>query len=113
MHTGISAVQHLRPLRGGAHSHLLRASDGACYVTKFQNNPQHVRVLANEMLATNLGLALGLSGCERSLVGRPFIHVEVNASQFLALQASGPVQCQPQKYSVSLRLNSSATGDGR
>ena len=60
MHTCISAVQHLRPLRGGAQSHLLRASDGACYVTKFQNNPQHIRVLANEMLATNLGLALGL-----------------------------------------------------
>ena len=56
----ISAVQHLRPLRGGAQSHLLRASDGNCYVTKFQNNPQHVRVLANEMLATRLGLALGL-----------------------------------------------------
>ena len=60
MHTCISAVQHLRPLRGGAQSHLLRASDGASYVTKFQNNPQHIRVLANEMLATNLGLALGL-----------------------------------------------------
>jgi hypothetical protein len=30
-------------------------------VTKFQNNPQHIRVLANEMLATNLGLLLGLS----------------------------------------------------
>jgi hypothetical protein len=58
--TCISAVQHLRPLRGGAQAHLLRASDGACYVTKFQNNPQHIRVLANEMLATNLGLALGL-----------------------------------------------------
>ena len=29
-------------------------------MTKFQNNPQHIRVLANEMLATNLGLALGL-----------------------------------------------------
>jgi hypothetical protein len=56
----ISAVQHLRPLRGGAQSHLLRASNGACYVTKFQNNPQHIRVLANEMLATKLGLALGL-----------------------------------------------------
>jgi len=38
----------------------LRASDGAAYVTKFQNNPQHIRVLANEMLATRLGLALGL-----------------------------------------------------
>ena len=60
MNTCISGVQHLRPLRGGAQAHLLRASDGACYVTKFQNNPQHIRVLANEMLATNLGLALGL-----------------------------------------------------
>ena len=58
MNTCISAVQHLRPLRGGAQAHLLRASDGACYVTKFQNNPQHVRVLTNEMLATNLGRAL-------------------------------------------------------
>jgi hypothetical protein len=56
----ISAVQHMRSLRGGAQSHLLKASDGACYVTKFQNNPQHIRVLANEMLATNLGLAFGL-----------------------------------------------------
>ena len=60
MYTCISAVQHLRPLRGGAQSHLLKASDGACYVTKFQNNPQHIRVLANEMLATMLGIALGL-----------------------------------------------------
>ena len=60
MNACISAIQHLRPLRGGAQSHLLKASDGACYVTKFQNNPQHIRVLANEMLATNLGLALGL-----------------------------------------------------
>lgn len=56
----ISAVQHLRALRGGAQSHLLRASDGNCYVTKFQNNPQHIRVLANEMLATRLGLLLRL-----------------------------------------------------
>lgn len=60
MNTCISAVQHLRPLRGGAQSHLLRASDGNCYVTKFRNNPQHIRVLANEMLTTRLGLALGL-----------------------------------------------------
>jgi hypothetical protein len=60
VHTCISAVQHLRSLRGGAQSHLLKASDGACYVTKFQNNPQHIRVLANEMLATKLGMALGL-----------------------------------------------------
>jgi hypothetical protein len=58
--TCISALQHLRALRGGSQAHLLRASDGNCYVTKFQNNPQHIRVLANEMLATRLGLALAL-----------------------------------------------------
>jgi hypothetical protein len=58
--TFISAVQHVRPLRGGAQSHLLMASDGNCYVTKFQNNPQHIRVLVNEMFATRLGLRLGL-----------------------------------------------------
>lgn len=60
MTTCISAVQHLCRLRGGAQSHLLKASDGNRYVTKFQNNPQHIRVLANEMLATRLGLSLGL-----------------------------------------------------
>src|SRR5262245_4236836 len=60
MNTCISAVQHLRRLRSGAQAHLLRATDGNCYVTKFQNNPQHVRVLANELLASRLGLALGL-----------------------------------------------------
>ena len=58
MNACISAVQHLRPLRGGAQSHLLRASDGACYVTKFQNNPQHIRVLANEMLTHGTARAM-------------------------------------------------------
>lgn len=60
MNSCISAIQHLRPLRGGAQSHLLRATDSNWYVTKFQNNPQHIRILANEMLATRLGLVLGL-----------------------------------------------------
>ena len=47
-------------MRGGSQSHLLRASDGGFYVTKFSNNPQHIRVLANEMLASRLGRWLGL-----------------------------------------------------
>jgi len=54
------AVQQIRRLRGGSQAQLLRASDGAYWVTKPQNNPQHVRVLANEMLATRLGQLLGL-----------------------------------------------------
>ncbi len=38
----------------------MRASDHNYYVVKFQNNPQHAKVLANEMFATSLGLWLGL-----------------------------------------------------
>jgi hypothetical protein len=56
----IYAIQHVRKMRGGAQAHLLRASDKHYYVTKFENNPQAIRILANEYLATKLGLALGL-----------------------------------------------------
>jgi hypothetical protein len=38
----------------------MRGSDGAFYVTKFQNNPQHTPILANELLASRIGLRLGL-----------------------------------------------------
>ncbi|MGA2989307.1 MAG: HipA family kinase [Candidatus Korobacteraceae bacterium] len=47
-------------MRGGAQSHLMRCSDGHFYVVKFQNNPQHPRVLANELLAARLAEAVGL-----------------------------------------------------
>jgi hypothetical protein len=36
-------------------------ADGHVYVVKFQNNPQHRRVLANEFLASRLALAVGLT----------------------------------------------------
>lgn len=60
MSVPLHAVQHIRRMRGGSQAHLLRASDGAYYVTKFLNNPQSPRILANEMFATQLGLWLGL-----------------------------------------------------
>ena len=56
----IEAVQHVRRMRGGAQAHLMRADDGHFYVVKFQNNPQHLRVLANELLATRLAERIGL-----------------------------------------------------
>jgi len=40
---------------------LMLGADGYVYVVKFQNNPQHTRVLANEFLASRLALAAGLS----------------------------------------------------
>jgi len=47
-------------MRGGAQAHLMRCSDGHFYVVKFRNNPQNIKVLANEMLATRLAEQLGL-----------------------------------------------------
>jgi hypothetical protein len=47
-------------MRGAAQSHLMRCSDGHYYVVKFQNNPQHRRILVNELLGTKLAARLGL-----------------------------------------------------
>jgi HipA-like protein len=47
-------------MRGGAQAHLMRCDDEGYYIVKFQNNPQHLRILANEMLATRLAARLGL-----------------------------------------------------
>jgi hypothetical protein len=47
-------------MRGGAQAHLLRASDSHFYVTKFRNNPQHIRILTNEYFGTKLAASLGL-----------------------------------------------------
>jgi hypothetical protein len=54
------AVEHVRRMRGGAQAQLMRCDDEAYYIVKFQNNPQHLRILANEMLATRLAARLGL-----------------------------------------------------
>jgi hypothetical protein len=60
MSTCVTAIEHLKRLRGGSQPHLLLGSDGGYYVTKFSNNPQHIRVLANEMLAGQIAQRLGL-----------------------------------------------------
>jgi len=64
----VQAVQQIRRMRGGAQGHLMLGADGNVYVVKFQNNPQHMRVLANEFLASKLASAAGLSVPECDLV---------------------------------------------
>jgi hypothetical protein len=63
------ALEHICRMRGGAQSHMLRCvyrhpqsgQDGeGFFITKFQNNPQHVRVLANELLCYKLASHLKL-----------------------------------------------------
>jgi len=56
----LHALEQIRRMRGGAQAHLMRCSDGNYYVVKFQNNPQHRRILVNELLGTRLAARLNL-----------------------------------------------------
>ena len=57
-------MEQIRRMRGGAQSHLMRCSDGEdenlYFVVKFQNNPQHSRVLVNELLGNRIAGRMGL-----------------------------------------------------
>ena len=55
-------------MRGGAQGQLMLGADGHVYVVKFQNNPQHIRVLANEFLVSRIAAAAGLTVPETELV---------------------------------------------
>jgi hypothetical protein len=90
----VTAVQQIRRMRGGAQSHLMLASDGQPYVVKFRNNPQHVRVLANELLATRLAETVGLAvpPCEIIEVS-PWL-IEKTPELVIELRG-GTERCQP------------------
>jgi hypothetical protein len=75
-----TAVEHIRRMRGGAQSHLLRCREGRTprgeplfgyYVVKFQQNPQHTRILVNELLATRMAARLGLPTARVAVVHVP------------------------------------------
>jgi HipA-like kinase len=67
----LRAVEFVRPMRGGSLPTLLRCESGDCYVVKFRSNPQHVRVLANEMFATRLAMMIGLPAAEPAFIQVP------------------------------------------
>ena len=47
----IKARRLIRKMRGGAQSHLVEAEDDNFYVVKFRDNPQHRRILVNELIS--------------------------------------------------------------
>ncbi len=55
---------------------MLTASDGYAYVVKFANNPQSLRILANEWLACSIGRAIGLTIPEPAILYVPAKLVE-------------------------------------
>jgi len=58
----------IRKMRGGAQAHLLEADDGNFYVVKFKNNPQHRRILINELVASVFLRYLRISAPEAALI---------------------------------------------
>jgi hypothetical protein len=68
----VYAMEQIRKLGGGSQPHLMRCSDGAnhelYYIVKFQNNPQHSRILVNELLGTRLASLMGLPTTSTAVV---------------------------------------------
>ena len=83
----VTATSFIRKMRGAAQAHLLECDDGHCYVVKFQNNPQHRRILFNEWLASSLLAHVQISTPEISIVNispefltyNPDVHIQLHA----------------------------------
>src|SRR5580692_9917478 len=89
----VIAIQQIRRMRGGAQSHLMLASDNNLYVVKFRNNPQHVRVLANELLATRLAAAVGLAVPESEVIEVTEWLIQ-NTQDLTIEQRGGALRCE-------------------
>src|SRR5271166_4393133 len=57
----VNAQRLIRKMRGGAQAHLLECDDGHAYVVKFANNPQHRRILINELISSRFLQFLDIS----------------------------------------------------
>ncbi len=64
----INARRHIRKMRGGSQSHLVEGDDGSYYVVKFLNNPQHRRVLVNELISSVFLRYLQISCPETAMI---------------------------------------------
>jgi hypothetical protein len=59
---------YVRKMRGGVQSYLFEADDGRFYVVKFQNNPQHRRILVNEWISSIFLRYLQVSAAEPAII---------------------------------------------
>lgn len=83
----VNARRLIRKMRGGAQAHLIEADDGYFYVVKFKNNPQHLRVLSNELIAGVFLRYLQITTPETALVrltpeflnANPDLHIQLGS----------------------------------
>jgi hypothetical protein len=81
----VQATRLIRKMRGGAQAHLLECDDGHFYVVKFQNNPQHRRVLINEWIASVFLNYLKISQPEAAMVNLSAPFLERNPEIYIQL----------------------------
>ncbi len=74
-------------MRGGAQAHLMEADDGRFYVVKFQNNPQHRRILVNELVSSVLLRYLRIAVPDTALVRVTREFLDENSEVFIHLGA--------------------------
>src|SRR4051812_29685697 len=85
----INARRFVRKMRGGAQSHLIEADDGRFYIVKFQNNPQHRRILINELIASVFLRYLQIATPDTAIVNvsqqflaeNPDVHIQLGSSK--------------------------------
>ncbi len=92
-------------MRGGAQSQLMLGADGKLWVVKFQNNPQHLRVLANELIATRLAAAVGLTVPVSDVVEVTEWLVANSADMFVELPRG-----ERERYKAGLQFGSQFVG---
>ena len=103
----LRALEQIRRMRGGAQSHLMRCDDGYYYVVKFQNIPQHRRILVNELLGTRLAACLGLPTVPVEIVAVPEELIRLTPELAVELPRAR-IPCQP-----GLQFGSRYPGDPR
>ena len=81
-------------MRGGAQSHLLEADDGHWYVVKFRNNPQHRRILVNELLSAAFLEYLKIDSPPVALIDVPAPFLAANPEVRMSL-GSRAVEAEP------------------
>src|SRR5258708_8834272 len=81
----INATGLVRQMRGGAQAHLMECDDGKFYVIKFLNNPQHRRILVNELVASVFLNYLQIATPETAIVNLPAELLPANPDIYIQL----------------------------
>ncbi|MDE3195279.1 MAG: hypothetical protein KGN84_02970 [Acidobacteriota bacterium] len=81
----VEARRFVRKMRGGAQAHLIEGDDGAFYIVKFRNNPQHRRVLVNELISAEILAHLQIASPEYRIINLSREFLSANPSVGIVL----------------------------